>query len=383
LSRKPGCRRAAFGLAAFGKKGTRVRALPTTIAIALSLAQSASAADAARRTVELEVNGQRIEGTPLSNSKAGVELLGRDGRLWTFSPQAARELKQTGSSFQSLPVSVLKGQLQAELGKNFRIVSTGHYLVALPEGVKTNWAERFEELYRSFSLYFSVRGFQVREPEFPLIAIVWPDQASFMRASAADRGNAPAGVLGYYSPISNRIMLYDMGNGHGDAEDWRRTSATIIHEATHQTAFNTGIHQRFSETPRWLVEGLGMLFEAPGVWNSRANTRREDRINRGRFDYFRKRIVPNHKPELLQAIVSSDRLFSIDPQLAYAEAWALSFFLVETQPRKYSDYLALTARRPAGQAYPAAKRLSDFASIFGADFRMLEARFLRFMADLR
>ena len=200
---------------------------------------------------------------------------------------------------------------------------------------------------------------------------------------AADRGNVPAGLLGYYSPISNRIMLYDTGNGHGDEDDWRRTSSTIIHEATHQTAFNTGIHQRFAQTPRWLVEGLGMMFEAPGVWNSRANTRREDRINRGRFDYFRQKVAPNHKPELLQAIVGSDRLFSIDTSLAYAEAWALSFFLVETQPRKYSEYLALTARRPMGQAYPSAKRLADFTSIFGSDFRMLEARFLRFMAELR
>jgi hypothetical protein len=360
-----------------------VRALLAIMTTALCLTQCASAADSPRRTVEFEVNGQRIEGTPLSTSTAGVELLGRDGRLWSFSPQAAREIKQTGSSFHSYPVSVLKGQLQAELGKSFRIVSTGHYLVALPEGVKTNWAERFEELYRSFALYFSVRGFQLHEPEFPLIAIVWPDQASFMRASAADRGSAPAGVLGYYSPISNRIMLYDMGNGHGDGDDWRRTAATIIHEATHQTAFNTGIHQRFSQTPRWLVEGLGMMFEAPGVWNSRAYTRREDRINRGRFDYFRGRVAPNHKPELLQELISSDRLFSIDPLASYAEAWALSFFLVETQPRKYSEYLALTARRPAGQPYPAAKRLSDFASVFGSDFRMLEARFLRFMAELR
>src|SRR5262249_13627699 len=152
-----------------------------------------------------------------------------------IGPKDARSLKQTNSSFQSYPISVLKGRLQAELGKGFRIVATGHYLVAFPERVKANWAARFEELYRSFALYFSVRGFRLQEPEFPLVAIVWPDQQSFNRACAADRGGVPMGLLGYYSPISNRIMLYDIGAGSGSENDWRQTSATIIHEATHQT----------------------------------------------------------------------------------------------------------------------------------------------------
>ena len=111
-------------------------------------------------------------------------------------------------------------------------------------------------------MYFSVRGFHLQEPEFPLVAIVWPDQQSFARACAADRGGSAMGILGYYSPVSNRIMLYDIGGGRGSDDDWRQTSATIIHEATHQTAFNTGIHRRFSDSPRWLVEGLGMMFEA-------------------------------------------------------------------------------------------------------------------------
>ncbi len=350
-------------------------------AISFCLIQTAVAAEL-RRTMELDLGGQKIEGTPLASSSAGVELLGRDGRLWTVPAQAARSLKQTSSSFQSYPASVLKTRLQAELGKGFHVVSTGHYLVAYPEKVRANWPARFEELYRSFALYFSVRGFHLHEPEFPLIAIVWPDQRSFTRAYAADRGSAPAGLLGYYSPISNRIMLYDMGNGRASDEAWEQTSATIIHEATHQTAFNTGIHRRFADTPRWVVEGLGMMFEAPGVWNSRAHTRREDRINHDRLDYFRERLAPRHKPELLESMIGSDRLFSSDTLAAYAEAWALSFYLVETQPRKYSQYLTVTAERPIGQAYVPAKRLADFTAVFGSNFRLLEAQFLRFMADL-
>ena len=105
-----------------------------TLAIGLSLPDAAAAADM-RRTVQLDFGGQKIEGTPLTNSSAGVELLGRDGRLWTVPAKEAGSLKQTSSSFHSYPASVLKGQLQSELGKGFRVVSTGHYLVAYPEKV--------------------------------------------------------------------------------------------------------------------------------------------------------------------------------------------------------------------------------------------------------
>jgi hypothetical protein len=363
-------------------QGLGVRTIFTAIVIAFNVANVA-AADASRRTIEVEVGGQRVQGTPLFSSNNRIDLLGRDGRLWSFAPRQATDLKQIGSSFQSYPTSVLKGRLQAELGKSFRIVSTGHYLVALPENMRTNWAERFEDLYRSFSLYFSVRGFQLREPEFPLVAIVWPDRESFLRAARAEGHALAAGLLGLYSPITNRIMLYDIGGGRGDADDWRQNAATLIHEATHQTAFNTGIHVRFADNPHWVVEGLGMMFEAPGVWNSRSYARREDRINRDRLEYFRKRLAPGHKPETLQDLISSDRMFSADTLAAYAEAWCLSFYLVETQPRKYSEYLALVARRPVGQKYTAAQRLADFTSIFGADFRMFEARFLRFISELR
>ena len=85
----------------------------------------------------------------------------------------------------------------------------------------------------------------------------------------------------------------------------------------------------------------------------------------------------------MQALVASDRLFRSNPQAAYAEAWALTFYLVETQPRKYTKYLTLTAERPPFTQYTAAQRTADFTAVFGDDWRMLEARFLRFIKGLQ
>ncbi len=117
-----------------------------------------------------------------------------------------------------------------------------------------------------------------------------------------------------------------------------------MHEALHQVAFNTGIHQRWSPPPRWVAEGLGTLFEAPGIWQSRNYPRAEDRINRMRLaDYHANQ--KNRAPDRLAQLLSSDRPFEISPIAAYAEAWALTYYLVETQPREYARYLALTASR--------------------------------------
>jgi hypothetical protein len=76
-------------------------------------------------------------------------------------------------------------------------------------------------------------------------------------------------------------------------------------------------------------------------------------------------------------------LFDADAGRAYAEAWALSFFLSEKMPRQYCDYLELTASRPVFEKYPSAERLRDFQKVFGRDLKLVESQFLRFMDELK
>ena len=355
------------------------------IAIVTILAAScwtppAAAALPAEWMLELKLKGRKIEGAPLAWDRHLVHLLGRDGGLWEFRPDEATDYWKTSNRFRSYSPSEFRAVLLRELGKGFEVSGTGHYLVAHPRGERDKWAGRFEDLYRSFVHYFSVRGFRPEKPPFPLIGVVCKNRRDFFRYSAANGSFVSAGVLGYYQPDSNRIVLYDAGGKSGSAR-WQETASVIIHEATHQTAFNTGVHSRYTRPPLWVAEGLATMFEAPGVYDSRHHAQRSDRINRGRFENFQK-FAPTHKPEVLSSIVASDGLFRRNAGVAYAEAWALSFYLVETQPRKYTKYLALTAGRPPFGRYTAAQRTADFTSVFGDDWRMLEAQFLRFMAGL-
>ena len=360
-----------------------LRAFACLAAAAIAVAAPpACAAGPIEGMIELSLDGQRLEGMPLGWNEAQVHLLGRDGRLWHFAPAAASGFKQTASHFRAYSPSEFRAVLLRELGSGYEVSGTGHYLIAHPRNERDKWAPRFEDLYRSFVHYFSVRGLVPAPPAVPLVGVVCRNRDEFARLAAAEGNAAPNGVLGYYDINSNRINLYDMGD-KADGGNWRQNAAVLIHEATHQTAFNTAVHSRYAPPPRWLAEGLAMLFEAPGVYDAHNNTRPADRVNRDRLRAFRQGVAPHHRPELLAALVASDELFRASPGAAYAEAWALSFFLVETAPRKYADYLKRTALRQPFSDYSAAERTADFAAIFGADWRMLEARFLRFMEGVR
>ena len=365
--------------------------LPTTIRLSIAVIFAAALATAlpdeirtaqATEMVELALQGRKLEGLPLSWNERDVHLLGRDGRLWTFDPADARDFHKTANAFRCYSPSEFRAELLRELGSGYEISGTGHYLVAHPAGQRDKWAQRFEDLYRSFVHYFSVRGFQPQSPLFPLVGVVCTNRDDFVRRAAAQGTPVSNGVTGYYDIESNRITLYDMG-GQEDPVHWQQNAAVLIHEATHQTAFNTGVHSRYSSPPRWLAEGLAMLFEAPGIYDPHSYTRPQDRVNRDRLRVFQRDVAPRHRPELLASMISGDELFQRIPSAAYAEAWAFSFFLSEAEPRKYVDYLKRTAARQPFEDYPAKQRLADFVAIFGSDWRMLEARFLRFMDGIK
>lgn len=337
------------------------------------------AGESRRQVLLLELAGGRLEVTPLAAFEQQVYVLGRDGRVWSIDPQAARQAQQTRLPFSGYSPADMRRRLEAELGPGFEIRVTGHYLVALPRGRPDRWSRRFEELHRSFVHYFRVRGFQTQEPEFPLVAVVWPDQARFLQAAAAEGAQIGPGVAGYYSPLTNRISMYWQSAEQGGTA---ATDSTIVHEAAHQTAFNTGIHRRFGATPRWLVEGLATMFEAPGVWDSRGHPGLQDRIHAVHLAAYRQLAARGLEPGSVSRLIANDRWFDVDPAAAYSLAWALSFYLVETRPRQYARLLQLTAAREAFTPYPESERLADFVAAFGTNQRLLEQQFIKYMAGL-
>lgn len=352
--------------------------LQSLCAMTLLVAVPASAADF---MFSGTVDGKTFEGRPLSWTDNVMYLLGRDGRLYEFNPREVENAKKTSLQFEGYSVNEMKRELYKEFGDALEITTTQHYIVVHPKNEGGEWAHRFEDLYRSFLAYFRVRGFQVEEPQFPLVAIVYRNRDDYFEAASASGTKLSPGTLGHYDYVTNRVQLFDVTSGN-DGADWSENADTIIHEATHQTAFNTGIQNRFGSPPVWTVEGLATMFEARGVWNSQSFHTLKDRINEGRLADFRANLK-NRKPGTFGNLIASDQLFKTDAAAAYAEAWAMTLFLCETRPREMAQYYEKLANRPDFSNYFATERVSDFAECFGSDFKQLEANFINWMAEIR
>ena len=328
--------------------------------------------------VRAQLSDRLVEGQPLAWSDRQVYLLARDGQLIEFDPEEAQNFDKSAPQYSAYSTSVIRTRLAREFGRDFEVTATGHYLVVHPRGQRDQWARRFEELYRSFVHYFKVRGFDLQKPKFPLVAVVFRTEDEYRRYAERESSHVGPNTLGHYSPRSNRISLFDV-TAAGSSRSGTINTETIVHEATHQTAFNTGIHQRFVDVPRWLSEGLATMFEARGVWNSRDYRGTGERINRERLAEFKHYAATRRNAGNLAELIATDRPFKKDPHGAYAESWALSYYLCETQPRLYCAYLARTAARPSFEPYTPSQRVADFTSVFGHDLKLVETQFLRYM----
>jgi hypothetical protein len=380
--------------------------------------------------IELQAGKQAYQGRLLFHTDEELYLLERDGRMQRLKNADISQFRKLDDRFVKASAVEVRTQLQREFGRQFEVIGTGHYLVCGRSEQAQKYASLFEDLYRTFRGYFSVRGFKLTEPEFPLVAILFPDRAAFRAYARGDGVPASPGLQGYYLQDSNRIALFDPGvrsiSSHsqflpssvplrsffpeppraGDyeigsrrwqlpspsaalrgSETWHGTSEsdlhdTIIHEATHQVAFNLGIHSRTAPNPKWVVEGLATVFEAPGIRNAGLQYQASTRVNHERRAWFAAFRKARRIPKSLAAFIAEDNLFASATLDAYSQAWAFTFFLIETRSQAYSQYLQRLAARPPFTPYTAAERIDDFQKSFGNDIILLEAAFLRFMDEL-
>jgi len=354
--------------------------LPLVLSLMLVEIDTACAEGPANFMMATQVEGKRLEGQPLVWDQRQMFLLGRDGQLYDFAPQEAKNSRKIGRGFRGYSIPEMRQRVREEFDRSFEISTTNHFVVVHPRGEWSAWSERLESLYRSFVHYMNVRGFSIQPPAVPLVAIVFRNQSEYYRFAAAQGSKLQPGTLGHYDPQTNRIFLFDANSGRRGG-DWSDNAETIIHEATHQTAYNVGVHRRFAEQPRWLVEGLAMLFEARGVWDARSIYTRKDRILGDRLEDFRRGLESRPKGRIKQLVVS-DQPFRTNARAAYADAWTLTFFLSETRPMQYSNYLARVAARKPFSKYSARARLADFIQAFDSDLEMLEVRMQRFVEEL-
>jgi len=159
--------------------------------------------------------------------------------------------------------------------------------------------------------------------------------------------------------------------------------ATLIHEATHQIAFNCGLHARYADIPLWVSEGLAVYFESPDLGSAKG-WRTIGAVHRSRLAQFRDYLARRPTDSLLSLVANDDRIR--DPRQAvdaYAEAWALNYYLIRQKPKQYIKYLQTLAEKGPLVWDQPETRLQEFRRAFGVGMTELDADFLRYMQKVR
>lgn len=331
----------------------------------------------------------------------GVMLLTPDGILWPLPKEEIVSRKSDDKPFVPLAAGEIAKRLTAELPAGFKIHQTQNYLICYNTSPSyAQWVGGlFERLHKAFYNYWTRRGIEMRPPQFPLVALVFDSKSSYAQHARAELGDATGSIIGYYSLKTNRMTMYDLtgveefgGGGRATTAarvnqilsqpGAERTVATIVHEATHQLAFNSGLQVRYADIPMWVSEGLAIYFETPDL-ESKTGWRNIGGVNRVNLVNYRK-AAADGKLASLQTLLSDDKQFR-DPATAataYAQAWALNYYLLKTHSDEYVRYLQAQAAQAPLVTIEPAERLKQFQDALGGDMTTIEAEFQRFMRNV-
>ena len=353
-------------------------------------------------TLRRDGHERRVEGRIVVTAQdGGLLVLGQDGILWTVPPEQLVATSSNETPFHPLPAKEMGQRVLAGLPSGFNVYTTDHYVIVYNTSLAyAHWCgSLFERLYKAFTNFWSQKGFDLAPPEFPLVAVVFADQRGYAAYGRPEVGDAISAIIGYYSLQSNQMVMYDLtgsqtaGAGSGQRgspaqinhilaqPDAARLVATIVHEATHQIAFNCGLHARLSDCPLWVSEGIAMKFETPDLSSSKIW--KIGNLNESRLARFYS-YLPKRPADSLRTLISDDkRLRDTAKGLdAYAEAWALTYFLMKNHPRQYVEYLRkLSQKKPLVWDTPQ-RRLEEFQDVFGQNLEALDAEFVKYMAKV-
>ena len=372
---------------------------PTVVLLAAAAPSGIAAADTityakegTRRTIQADVLGRTARGEWVARTPDGQDH---------YIPSAdVVDWKDKGSPAAPYSREQLKSLLRAEFGGGFYFVDTNHFLVVsnCDSKLARQAGTLLERAYHAFRGHFAGKGaFPMETLRQPLVAVVFRTRREYLEETSNRIGRVPEWSAGVYSPRTNRFYLFDAFEGSLDGGPVRNRSAlaspggasgrmstrnveSLIHEATHQLAFNLGIHQRHGENPAWFVEGLATYFETADD-SSQEGWKRGGELNAGRLAEFA-RIFPRLKPGFLDELVANDSGFrERDVGEAYALSWALTYYLMKVKQTGCARYIRAVQARGLSACTPA-ERLADFKTAFGATPKGLERDFSRYMAGV-
>ncbi len=140
-----------------------------------------SSHDSGRDGRALQLEG-RVEVTARDG---GILLLGRDGVLWRIFPKEIVKHTHDDTPFRPFSTDEMSRALKGQLPRGFEVYKTTHYLVFYNTSrAYAQWCGGlYERLYTAFRSFWKHKGFDLTEPKFLLVAVVFADKPSYVRYS--------------------------------------------------------------------------------------------------------------------------------------------------------------------------------------------------------
>jgi hypothetical protein len=314
----------------------------------------------------------------LEGQDGGLMIQGDDGRIWRIQPSEILSHETDDQPLKIIDAEAATQRILNELPDGFQVYRTTNYNIVhnTREAYVRHVGTLFEQLHKGFFAYWKNQRWELDSPKYPLVALVFADQRDFLRYAEAEVGETAKSLIGYYHLGTNRMTTFDVPN-------LERNIATIIHEATHQLSYNVGLQRRFADNPMWVSEGMATFFEAPD-FNNPKGWRTIGRVNQVNLTRWRN-YLPQRPAESLTTLLANDTRFR-SPATAtasYAEAWALTYFLLKTKRDEYVKYLRLLSEgRPLMDKTPR-ERIECFEQTFGKSLADLDQEFLTYLQRVR
>jgi len=329
----------------------------------------------------------------------GLLLEHADQRLEIAQPADVKAREPLAEPAAPLSPKELAAEVLRTLPAGFDHLVTRRYVVCFDTSrAYAQWcAALFERLHDAFLSFWRHAGLELDGPQQPLVVVIFADRQRYVETVAGDLGAASERVVGYYNLLTNRVTTFDLtGSDALDGRAGRAASragleilasrqasglvATLVHEATHQMAFNSGLHRRLAAVPLWVSEGVAIYFETPDLESDRG-WRGIGGVNRAR----RERFLATVNRGWLERLVRGDEAFR-DPDSAldaYAGAWAATAFLLQARKEMFVAYLrTLAAKEPLVEDDPD-QRVAEFTAAFGASPAKLEEAILKHVTRLK
>lgn len=291
--------------------------------------------------------------------------------------------------------------LVASLGVDLQVRQSAHFYLVSSAGASPmeHTGQLLDGVYQGFYASFTGAGFKVGTLPEKLVCVCFNSYEEFENYGRAADGTEASWMDGYYSYRTNRVAVVRSGAGGSapvtaaarpggpaamysaprqasptDGLNFRTTS----HELAHQLAFNSGIQKQGVGYPFWLTEGLATNFESEspeGVGLQSKPTRYTSRLASARNAG---RLIPLDRLATMTSLPTTEGEATRD---AYAQAWGLFRFLLDSRSEQLRSYMASLARSWPGEKSEQSLR-RRFVQAFG-DPAALEREFQQFVLSQR